>query len=58
MIDPQLFRGLYGTTSNARTQHIPTIFVTGYSSPELREVHKLNTSHSLLVIVSSRLNYA
>ena len=42
----------------ARTQHIPTIFVTGYSSPDLREAHKLNTSHSLLVIVPSRLDYA
>ena len=42
-------------TSKARTRHIPTIFITGYSYPDLRETRKLNTSYRLLV---SRLNYA
>ena len=58
MIDLQLFRELYDMTSKSRTQQIPTVFVTRYSYPDLRETHKLNTSHPLLVIVSSRLNYA
>ena len=57
MIDLQLFRGLYGMTSKAKTQQVPTVLVTEYSYPDLCETHKLNTSHRLLVIVSSRLNY-